>query len=404
LQIGSQVNVNLKNPGRIITQDDWLKIGTNEETTYQIERNDLLTIKNLTYQYIASQSSSVKVGQLVNSRGEWIADQNQWVLVPVVSSNQTLTISALLPQDGSSDSQVILAKARPHEIDATGATGSNYEGYVVKAIAFRGDDTSAVNLASNEFCIKDENGISVNFQNGQKVSYYILADANGDGAAIGNLEANQDYYAIVKHKGYFSLARTLDDVLTKNAIDLTTYGKGMGHLFRYEQGAQESMLLNKQDSTVSSVNSIAQSDRLTLNGNYNQGDTINMSFLADNSSEWQYLSYTATSDAKNISEVRNSLIAAINSQDSIGTGNKKFVHAETDPTNGSALILTASTPGIGYQFTTQAINRSRCETDVIEINSSIQQGDVIKIESTNSNMAASPIEYTVTDSSTISNS
>ena len=125
-----------------------------------------------------------------------LSSSGLWYLVPVVTSNQTYTVTAVLPGDASKGDQVVIAADRPQDIDARGATGSRYEVYKSCSATVDGSSSSSVDLGKDEIQLPlQANGTYTAINSGQLISYYVLVDRHAatDSAPIVGLQADRDY-------------------------------------------------------------------------------------------------------------------------------------------------------------------------------------------------------------------
>ena len=352
--------------------------------TFAVNRGEYITWSdNNTYQYNGTSNPKMKPGDISANNGNYsLSTSGLWNLVPVVAKDQSYTVTAVLKGDATTGDQVVIAEGRPHDIDASGATGDHYEVYKSATAIINGESKSEIDLIRNEIQLpQDANGTYPPINSGQLISYYVLPDQQKgiNSAAIKGLQADREYYIIRRGQGRIALALTADDMLSNRAIDLTDYGIGTQHVFRYEVGQSQTLTLTTGNALTYTANAQQQTDKLTLKGNYNANDSISLCFKLEGALKDIPINYIVPKSGMKLSEIRDELLAKLNSTEGLCSGSGKCITVTADPLDSSSIFLSSLTPGKGYQLAGDASNSERAQVNTLTLGSDLVKGDTIKL-------------------------
>ncbi|MCP9924805.1 DUF4347 domain-containing protein, partial [Synechococcus lacustris C3-12m-Tous] len=362
----------------------------------------LLWSDSNTYQYIGSSSIQINLDQIVDVNGTYsISSSGAWQLLPVLAPNQSYVVTALIPGSSSTGDQVILAADRPRDIDASGATGSQYEVFITGTSVVDGSSPSAVDLSLNQIQLPlNSDNTYPSITAGQLISYFVLPDKSSgqDSAAINGLPAGTDYYVILRGPGLIALAATAEDVILNRAIDLTGLGVGSQHLFRYELGQIQSLTLNPlsastvSNSNVNSVTVQQQVEKLLISGSYNKDDNINLTFRSSQQGSPEVsVIYTVPSDGMSLASVRDGLMNLLKSTSGLCIGDGAFLSVTNNSTDPNSLLLKALQPGMEFQMLGGATNNASPQSNLLQLASGFASGDTITLNF-NSGVSGSPTQ------------
>lgn len=410
--VGDKVTTTgLTNPGFTVKKDInniyGIK-GNNGEyvnsNSFSIAHGDYFTWDdNNTYQYTGESREGVNLNNnIIAINGELsLATSGKWQVVPILAPDQSYTVTAINKGVESKGDQLVLAIAKPHDINGEGATGSNYEVYKSKTEQINGASDEQIDIANNEiqFAAIENSYTAIN--SGQRIDYYLLQDteigSNNKPQEIEGLESGHTYYAILRGEGRIALAATLEDVWLNKAIDITELGTGKNHFFRYEEGKSSTTVLSVKETSLTSSLTQKQQDKLVLSGKYNPGDRINLRIRGDGQSNDIMISYTVEASKTN-DDIRKELVASINNNED-NKGAKQTVVASIDLINNDAILLTAETSGKGYQLRANTINAERVQSDSLSIAEGLKEGDSITINFHLDTTNTETVDYTVKSTS-----
>jgi hypothetical protein len=249
VEVGNLIETTgLKPPGFAIEQDNnqgyklKSKEGQKISGNFIIKTGDYLTLPDqTTYQWIDIEANLLLADITAANGNASLASSGKWQQVAILANNQTYTVTAVVKGDAASGDQLVLAKAKPHEIDGRGAPGTAYEVYKTETAKVDGSSTSAIDIANNEIQFNQIGGQYTPINSGQLITYFVLADEGSSTKPtdIGGLKSAQNYYVILRGPGRIALAATLEDVWKNNAIDIKGVGTGKNHFFRHESGRSD---------------------------------------------------------------------------------------------------------------------------------------------------------------------